>query len=359
MDKINKNYKLLNILFIGDLNSYTRSAQRANALREISNTFYEISHMTVDKNNIYKYSIIEKIYIKLRIKYDKVGFNKKLLQIDLNNFDLVWIDSCLNLENKTIRKAKKINNNIKFLYFSEDDFLKNHNNKIFFKKHLFYYDFIVTTKKRIYNYLLYNMENIILVDDSYSNLLLKKTYKLKPEILLNKNSYKYLVSFIGAYENERSNSLIYLANKNIEVNVWGNGWQKINKKIKNLNIHNDYLKEEELVDVICNSKINLNFLRKKNHDQITSRSIEIPSYGGFILSEHTDDHLEIYSSGEHILFKDDQDLFFKVNYYLKNEHIREEIRIKNENKFLNGNYSIEKITCDILQKITNYEYIHK
>jgi spore maturation protein CgeB len=359
MNQFNKNYKLLNIIFVGDLNSYTRSNQRANALKQISNIFYEISHTNIEKNKIYRYSLIEKIFIKLRIKYDKLGFNKKILQIDLIKFDLVWIDGCLNLKNSTIKKAKKLNKNLNFLYFSEDDFLKKHNNNFFHMEHLSLYDYVVTTKKRIYNQLLDSVKNIILVSDTYSNFLLQKTIKLKPDILLKKNLHKYLVSFIGAYEYERANSLIYLANKGIDIHVWGNGWQKHHKQFKNLIIYNKFLKEEELVEVICNSKINLNFLRKKNNDQITSRSIEIPSYGGFVLSELTADHLEIYPSGERILFKDDEDLLIKINYFLKYEDIREHIRNENENKFRKENYSIEKITNYILQKITNYENINK
>ena len=57
MNQFNKNYKLLNIIFVGDLNSYTRSIQRAIALKQISNIFYEISHTTIETNKICKYTL--------------------------------------------------------------------------------------------------------------------------------------------------------------------------------------------------------------------------------------------------------------------------------------------------------------
>ncbi|AKD24654.1 hypothetical protein CL55_00003210 [Polynucleobacter duraquae] len=347
----------LRVIFIGDLNAYTRSAWRAMALKSCVKTLRLISHTAVQKNgSIYKLSFLEKIFTKLRIKYDNMGLDREILSLNLKSFDLIWVDSTLNISGATIAKVKKSNINLKILYFSEDDFLKKHNSKIGFLKNLKTYDYIVTTKKRNLASLSQRYKRVILVADTYSRYLLNKAQKLLPHIF-TKHSYLYDVSFVGAYELERSESLIFLAQNEIVVNVWGNGWSALNNAHKNLIIHNKHLREEKLIEVIRTSKINLNFLRKKNNDQITSRSIEIPSSGGFMLAEKTEEHLALISKTEAeieaVLFADNSDLLRKINFYLINHAVREQIRLAGEAKFTNEKYSIEAIVSNILKEIND------
>lgn len=339
----------MNILFIGDLNNYTRSYQRYNSLNEHTKNLQCLSHTEITNKDVYKFTIVEKLFIKLRLKYDFNNFNKKILNYDLEKIDLIWIDGTCNLKLKTIKTVKKINNNIKFLFFSEDDFLKKHNSTLFYSFFIKNYDYIFTTKKRIYQKLCNNI-NISLITDSFS-----KSLQIAAINKLNFNdksspNYQYDVVHIGAYEEPRFNSIIYLAKKGIKIDIWGNGWPKCDL-YPNLKIHRTFLKNLDYIYVIKNSKINLNFLRSINGDKITSRSIEIPAYGGFILSEYSEEHFELYPDGIKILFKNNEDLYLKVVNYLNSPETRENIKTINSNTLGNEKYSIEFITKEIIAKL--------
>lgn len=138
--------------------------------------------------------------------------------------------------------------------------------------------------------------------------------------------YSTDVGFIGSFEEERANSILYLASKGIDITVWGDGWDKYRNTYKNLTINNSGLFGEEYVKCIQATKINLGFLRKKNRDNQTARSVEIPACRSFMLAERTNEHLDLFEEGiEAAFFETNEELYEKVEYYLKNNELRKQI----------------------------------
>jgi spore maturation protein CgeB len=152
------------------------------------------------------------------------------------------------------------------------------------------------------------------------------------------------VGFIGAYERERAESILFLAKNGVSIRVWGQGWNKKNYlSHPNIKIENMPLWGEDYAKAICSFGINLNFLRRVNRDLQTTRSIEIPACGGFMLAERTDEHLRLFDEGKEAEFFDsDEELLDKVRYYLAHEDELRLIARAGRERCLKGGYSYQE-----------------
>jgi spore maturation protein CgeB len=135
--------------------------------------------------------------------------------------------------------------------------------------------------------------------------------------------------------------MLYLAERGIKVTVYGNGWSSWISKNPNLIVKNKPIYAEEYVKAINSTKINLCFLRKINRDDVTSRSVEIPACGGFMLGERTLRHLEYFEEGKEAeFFGSDKEMLEKVRFYLENADKREKIARAGRERCANSGYSM-------------------
>ena len=85
--------------------------------------------------------------------------------------------------------------------------------------------------------------------------------------------------------------------------VWGPRWQRKSRfRHENLQIEARQLIGQEYAQALCAFDINLGFLRKLNRDLSTTRSVEIPACGAFLLAERTPEHLALFRQGEEAVF---------------------------------------------------------
>jgi len=150
------------------------------------------------------------------------------------------------------------------------------------------------------------------------------------------------VGFIGDYELDRACCMHYLAEHGIRVRVWGPRWNRCQWRHPNLLLENRPVWAAEYAKAICSFDIVLGFLRKLNRDTSTSRSIEIPACGGFLLAERTSEHQQLFAeTKEAEFFSSKEELLNKVRFYLQNPEARKRIASAGRERCLSSGYSYQ------------------
>jgi spore maturation protein CgeB len=224
-----------------------------------------------------------------------------------------------------------------------------HGHSLFYRLGLRYYDLVFTTKKyNLTELKQFGARDVMLFLDSYDEKIHKPMNLTESEI----ERFSCDVGAIGAFEGERADSLLHLAKHGIKLNVWGNGWGKSVNLHPNMKVKNQFLFGDEYSKAICATKINLNFLRKINRDEVTSRSVEIPACGGFMLGERTARHLEFFEEGKEAeFFGSNDEMLEKVRTYLKNDEHRGAIARAGRRRCEMSNYSLSAQLNKMLKSV--------
>ncbi|MFA5832066.1 MAG: glycosyltransferase [Bacteroidota bacterium] len=305
----------MNILYIGPLELGGTCYQRYQALESLGHNV-----IGIDTGNHLKRSIFTKTKDRIKSKIfnqsDLTQANARMLEvITSSQQNIVWIDKGLSILSDTLLNIKEINSKIILISYSPDDMMNPNNQSLEYLKSIPIYDHHITTKS-------YNVKelqdlgakNVIMMDNSFSELL-HHPYEIA---LKDKNILGGSVGFIGFWERERESTLTYLAENGINVRIWG-PWPKFRKYNKRLKVEGRALWGMEYAKAICSFDINLCFLRKINRDLQTTRSIEIPACGGFMLAERSDEHKKLFTEGKEAeYFSSDEELFEKTKYFISN-----------------------------------------
>lgn len=332
----------MKILFVGDLNEYGRSFQRFQTFQKIGHSVAGISSTPVtfrpgiDRGD--EPSLMGRVLWRLRLPPDTTHINKKILQImKTEKYDLVWIDKGVTIKPKTLQEIKKISPAPLLVSCSEDDMFAFHNRSRYYEGGLPYYDVVFTTKT-------YNLNELKTLGARRVELFLDAADEtLHRPITISDEEKKHFgadVGFIGMYEKDRAEKALFLAKNDLKVTVWGNGWNGWVKKHPNLIIKNKPVYSEEYVKAINATKVNLGFLRKLNRDEVTSRSVEIPACGGFLLAERTGRHQDFFEEDkEAVFFGDQEEMLKKARYYFSNGSEREKIAEAGRMRCLKSGYT--------------------
>jgi spore maturation protein CgeB len=328
------------ILFIGDLNEYGRGYQRYRTLKEMGHSVVAHSHTFVSEpGKIQPPTMLYRVFSKLRLTLDDMSVNAALqLEIRKSHFDVIWIEKGNMVYPWTLSAIKTMAPDTALISCSEDDMYAKHGHSRWYRWGLHHYDCVFTTKT-------YNLQELKQLGAKKTKLFLDSFDEIihRPIQLteIERKHFECDVGAIGAFEYERAASLQYLAENGIKVSIWGNGWKEWVGRHPNLDIKNEFLFGEDYSKAICATKINLNFLRKINRDEVTSRSVEIPACGGFMLAERTNRHLEFFEEGrEADYFSSDEELLTKIRIYLHNDSFRKQIALAGRKRCLDSKYSI-------------------
>lgn len=149
------------------------------------------------------------------------------------------------------------------------------------------------------------------------------------------------VGFIGDWEQEREQLIVSLVRSGIPVRVWGPRWDfKCRRRPAGLQIEGgNCLVGDDYATAICAFDVNLGCLRKTNRDLSTTRSVEIPACGGFLLAERTGEHQTMFVEGtEAEFFASPQELLRKVRHYLDHPAERQAVAAAGRQRCLASGY---------------------
>ena len=340
------------LLFIGDLNEGTRGFMRAKKLDKLVKTVVMVSNTKVPYiAGIDKPSLIYRIFHKLGIPLDTENLNSKVVKLlDSNVFDIVWVEKSIMLKPSTLKSIRLKNPLAKIISVSEDDMFASHNRSVYYDKSLPIYDIVFTTK--VYNLIelkTLGAQSTELFLDSFDENLHRPLSKYS-----DIKTKKHDVCFVGTFERERAETMIWLSSKGVKVTIFGNGWSGLKDRYANLIIKDKPVYGEKYVEVINNSKINLGFLRKINRDEVTSRTMEINACESFLIAERTSRHTELFIEGKEAeFFSTNKELYEKIQHYLTHDNLISEMSSRGRARCIRSRYDMTNQVSIILSKTTS------
>lgn len=346
------NRKAISILSIGGMNGKSNTCLHRHWALE------KVAHHIDVVNSTIKYNLCTRIANRLYLyglpirlpDFNEV--NKKIIEkINACAYDIVWIDKGIIVFPETLREIKKLSPQTKIVSYSPDNMALRHNQSQQYVECIPLYDYIITNK----SYIIEDMKrlgakHVTFVNNSFSEDF-HRPYELSEE---EKNELGGDVGFIGAWEEERCKSILYLVDHGVKVKVFGDAkWNKYAIYSPNLTIVGRLLKNEDYCKSLHAFRISLCFLRKMNFDTQTTRTVEIPACGGFMMAERTDEHLALFEENkEAVYFSTNEELLEKCLFYLKHEDERRKVADAGREKAICAGYSnesmVSKIICSIL-----------
>jgi len=291
--------------------------------------------------------------MKIRMPENNDENNKIKKNIIQKKYDLLWIDKGVTIFPETLLYVKEKSPNTTIISYSPDNMALRHNQSQQYLECIPLYDYIVTNK----SYIIDDMKrlgasNMIFVNNSY-----EPTFHYQRVLSdVDKNEFGSDVGFIGVFEKERWESILYLVDHGIHVKIFGDKkWQKYKKYNKFITVENHELMGEDYCKALEAFKIALCFLRKKNYDTQTTRTVEIPACGGFLLAERTEEQKKMFKENEEaVYFSSNAELLHKCIYYLGHESERKKIVEAGHNRCITSGYSNIEMIKKVLEKVRKY-----
>jgi glycosyltransferase involved in cell wall biosynthesis len=335
---------MLRILFTGPLWEGSTANFRFQALVELGNDVHVLDYSPFCQQGARLLRAFERrFYIGPGIiRYNSL-LKKSAQDLEPN---LIWVDKGIYIWPSTLGKIKA-RTGATIIHYTPDDY---------FGKDLYYdlvlksiniYDAFFTTKTFNVPELLRLGAKKVQYSANAFDPRIHRPIELSPE---EKRIYSADVGFIGRWEPDREETFAKLAEKGIDMKIWGEGWSrgKIARSLRRF-VQNRGVYGLEYPKAIAGCKINLNILSKWYRDEETTRSIEIPACGGFMLAERTSRHLEYFREGKEAeFFSCFDELLAKIQFYLSNDERRKQIACAGRRRCLENDYSYKNRIQSVL-----------
>ena len=327
----------MKILYVGPLYYGSTSLQRLKALAHLGHELVSVDTCPPEVAARER-RLGERLWRKLLGPRDLAGANQAVLRlVRQEQPQILWVDKGLTIRPETLRAAKGLCPGLVRVSYCPDDMANPNNQSRRYAASIPLYDLHVTTKSyNLTELKALSAPRVLFVDNAYCPF----THRPMELTTAERENLGGPVGFIGTYEEERAEALLFLAKQGIPVKIWGNWPKKWQHRHPNLQVKGISLWGDDYARAICSFEVNLAFLRKENRDLQTTRSVEIPACGGFMLAERTTEHQRLFQEGvEAEFFGSLEELLEKIQYYRINKDKGPGIAAAGRQRCLEAGYS--------------------
>jgi spore maturation protein CgeB len=323
-----ENHQMLAVSPLGGYGGTNTSVHRLNSLLELGFNVTQIDTQpkTLSARQQFSTRVRNKLFragLPLTLPDNANSNHQLLVKASERKWDFLWLEKQLTIQPKVLREFRAKQPNCKVIGFSPDDMFQRHNQSLQFLRSSELYDGYITTKSfNVAELQSLGFKNVVFVDNGFD----PKTFRPLPISDTDLRQFGSDIGFIGSYEPDRASDMLFLARHGFKIRVFGWDWHKFKAKHPNLVVENRPLYGDNFAKACRAFKINLGFLRKLNRDLQTTRSVEIPACGGFMLAERTPEHSRLFKEGDEAeYFSSRDELLQKCAWYLSDDHVRESI----------------------------------
>lgn len=325
----------LRILYVGQLDPGMTCYQRMLAMRDLGHEVHPLDMLDYTSRGG---RIARALRHRLGVGPGIGPLNRALVNITADfRPDLIWIDKGVYFWPASLSAAKR-SSGARLLHYNPDDpFGHDRRGWRLFRATLPTYDLhLVPRDVNVEEYKAAGAKRVLRFHWAFDSAV-HRPIELSPE---ERKQIGGAVGFVGHFERERARSMQSLAEAGTPVRIWGPGWDAFASPHPLLQIERKAIWGEGYTKTVCAFDINLGFLRKSNRDLSTTRSVEIPACGAFMLAERTEEHQQLFKEGEEAeFFADDSELVEKTRFYLAHPEKRVAIARRGRERCLSGGYS--------------------
>ena len=336
------------ILFVGPLFEGGTALQRCRTFQRLGHNVLPIDTLPQPWLRL-ALTLPYRAFQRLGGPHDLAGANRQLLAVGAGFAPhVVWVEKGLTVEAASLRALRERWPQTVILNYSGDDMFNPRNQSRRWRASLPLYDVFVTTKNHNVPELREAGAREVFHVDKAFDPLVHRPMPVTPEVRARLGGD---VGFIGWPEAERADSMLHLARHGVPVRIWG-PWERLRLSHPNLRIEGRPLWSDDYASALSAFRINLCFLRKVNRDRHTTRSVEIPACGGFMLAERTEEHLALFEEDvEAAYFSNDDELLDTVRWYLAHENERARIAEAGRRRCWSGGYTYERRLEEVLTHV--------
>lgn len=255
---------------------------------------------------------------------------------ELSDVSVVWVDKGQWLWPETLRELRS-RWHARLVHYSNDSMLWVNRSR-HFRTCIPLYDILFTTKRwEVEGHRRLGARRIQQVFDSVD----EDRFRPVQATTEQQERFGSEVSFIGRTERHYARSLENIARSGVDLRIWGPGWPAharwhrwARSAVRGAGVWFD----EYPVALSC-ARIGLGLLSKLFPEDHTTRSLEIPACGTFLLAERTPAHQELYEEGrEAEFFEGTEEMLDKIRYYLAHPDQRSRIALAGRERYLRSDH---------------------